>query len=258
MFREHYILDNNEIKEGENKILKNIKFDGSISEIKDNKDINISANYLNVSYLSLINKNNNNNNLSCTTKNEEYRSTDNISTKSKKKKLIKVFSGKNENCELENSFKIDYAKNTKESSDIKYFINNNNDLKMKKDINSNYNNKAIDKDKKNLINNNDSNDDIYFNKKNLNETKNFYNNYNNFIYSNNESILECENKLRNLFMKFEKSRTISLINSHLKKNSNLSLNLNFKKEISNEKVFIDILKLDILVVTEKYYLILKK
>jgi len=188
--------------------IKNLKFDSSISEIKDNKDI--LGNILNVSYLSIINKKEKENNFSGTTKNDEYRSTDNASTKSKKKKLIKVFYDR-QNFEMDKTLKYDFIKNSKDSSTY------NNDHKNK--ISNFFSNRIVNKISEE-INLNKSIDSIdYFET----ETKGLKNN-------NFESFLSSENKLKSLFLKFEKS--------NIRKNSNFSLNLNFNKDLLNDKVII--------------------
>jgi len=192
--------------------ISNIKFDDSLSEIKDNKDNN-SGNILNVSYLSIINKKEKDNNFSGTTKNDEYKSTDNVSTKSKKKKLIKVLNVKKTKEEIDKTSKDINLKSTKE-------ISNEND-KVK---NSNYfSNEVINKDFEDIK----LKDSLEYFESDINCIKNY-----------NESFLQSEHKLRNLFIKFDKSRTKSFIIPHMRKSSNFTVNLNFKKELLNEKVLI--------------------
>lgn len=189
-----------------------LKFDASISEIKDNKDFNNSENILNVSYLSIINKKEKDNNFSGTTKNEEYRSTDNISTKSKKKKLIKVFS-ESQNIEIDKSLKFDSIKNSKDSSS-----ENNSD---KNKISNYFSTELVNK----------ISEDI-----DLNNSEDFFESNFKGCRNNHDSFSQSEKKLKSLFLKFEKSRTKSFIASQIRKNSNFSLNLNFKKDLLNDKV----------------------
>ena len=47
---------------------------------------------------------------------------------------------------------------------------------------------------------------------------------------------QSEDKLRNLFIKYEKCRTKSCLPAHIRRNSNFSLNSNFIKEFLYEKI----------------------
>lgn len=215
--------------------ISNLNFEASISEIKDNKDFNNSGNILNVSYLSIIKKKDKENNFSGTTKNEEYRSTDNVSTKSKKKKLIKVFSDSG-NLEMDKTLKYEFVKNSNSNDSMeKKVTNSKNDIDNLIKINYiNANNQKI------KISNYFSNDLVNKISEDVNlkdsldffETENRVTGYKNIC----ESFIQSENKLKNLVLKFEKSRAKSFINSHIRRNSTFSMNLNFKKELQYEKV----------------------
>lgn len=223
-------VDFSESNKKNNKNLSNLNFEASLSEIKDNKELNNTGNILNVSYLSIINKKDKDNNFSATTKNDEYRSTDNVSTKSKKKKLIKVFMDSG-NFEMDKTLKYEFNKSSKESSD--YRNNNNNNYEIQN--NFNVQNKHEDR-----ISNYFSNDLINENSQDLDfkDYLDFFETENKglALCHNRESFLQSENQLKSLVFKFEKSRTKSFAASHIRRNSNFSLNLNFKKEFVFEKV----------------------
>ena len=182
---------------------KEISFNKSISAIKHPKEENIknnlSENILNISNVSLIKKSEQN--INSSNRGNEYKSTENISTQSKRKQLLKIFSNKN----LNNKENIILLKNSSSNES---------------DINKNKNSEGIKED--------------FFKEEEKSQRKKSLNSCDYFSEFSDlsGSVLDNENKLKDLLSKFDKSRTNSFITNNFKNCFNRSF-LNDEKQKVN-------------------------